>query len=630
MIVSFDETFVNTIEDNETLCEIREHVLRVFTDKRLFDTCDVEDIYRLFTFLPSLFKHSHVARDGNAYERFIYLLFDALACIINTCYEEARPAKLRRLFQPAHYVMCKFMLHPIDAERCTIKNTRVLELVRAIIKVIKSGNWMQQIKTASYYDISEIAELITLLKNMCYYSDPAIFEPERAPEEFTLPIGESLPSKLKPILSKNELKYIEQSQIFNLSAEIVWTGAKHNYNSHFVDVMDFLLERVTNKLVNDIELIIIRDLISDDKDVRKQAEEAFQNIKRSKKLNWNNVVCCSGRTKANMEDEDSLLDAVEENAERESPIIAQERDTQSPHNAEKSNTAEHESDDENPNDALDYNEDPDDDDDNDDDDDGEVKSDEEEEGAEEKNKNEQLEEGELEDGELEDSDDNEKNEKSDGEISDHEDVMEKRQQRFGIQKPSIESRLSRPVESRNRAPVRGIPPPAVSRSRPTMTSWEKGLLDAKNRIQTASAIRQEDPDFERKRLLAAPTGEREYGRRAEFSSDEGITTREDRSISPFKDDAHRKSIPSLLTIRTSPPPVPRRRRPHDGDRFDLGPQTIYPSNNRIMRRDGGRPGAHGFFAPLATFFAFPETHFWIAVSSRNQLLTNERRVADKQ
>ncbi|KAK6726911.1 hypothetical protein RB195_004919 [Necator americanus] len=210
------------------------------------------------------------------------------------------------------------------------------------------------------------------------------------------------------------------------------------------------------------------------------------------------------------------------------------------------------------------------------------------------------------DGEINDSsDENEKKgdtDKEEGEIEDSDegegdvDVQKSR-------KVPIESRLSRPVAAREKVgKLREACPYEVNgscswgpdckyshRSKPQEstrlfsrckpaeeTSWERGLREAREAMRRASKKREE-PEFETKRLNAAPTGERIRNAR-DSDSDEGSVSH--RTSPP----STRRHIPSLLDITTLAPPRYR------SSQKDLGPQVRYPCGRPTPRRNEGRRG----------------------------------------
>ncbi|ETN85393.1 hypothetical protein NECAME_06417, partial [Necator americanus] len=254
------------------------------------------------------------------------------------------------------------------------------------------------------------------------------------------------------------------------------------------------------------------------------------------------------------------------------------------------------------------------------------------------------------DGEINDSsDENEKKgdtDKEEGEIEDS-DEGEGDVDAQKSRKVPIESRLSRPVAAREKVgKLREACPYEVNgscswgpdckyshRSKPQEstrlfsrckpaeeTSWERGLREAREAMRRASKKREE-PEFETKRLNAAPTGERIRNAR-DSDSDEGSVSH--RTSPP----STRRHIPSLLDITTLAPPRYRSSqkdgvrsatrgspcysedddRPYhlDSGRYrdaggyrerreikDLGPQVRYPCGRPTPRRNEGRRGGGG-------------------------------------
>ncbi|EYC37140.1 hypothetical protein Y032_0820g2526 [Ancylostoma ceylanicum] len=90
------------------------------------------------------------------------------------------------------------------------------------------------------------------------------------------------------------------------------------------------------------------------------------------------------------------------------------------------------------------------------------------------------------------------------------------------------------------------------------TSWERGLREAREAMRRASKKREE-PEFETKRLNAAPTGERIRNARDSDSDDGSVSHR---TSSP----SSRRHIPSLLDITTLAPP--RYRSSQKGNHID--------------------------------------------------------------
>ncbi|VDO25147.1 unnamed protein product [Haemonchus placei] len=218
------------------------------------------------------------------------------------------------------------------------------------------------------------------------------------------------------------------------------------------------------------------------------------------------------------------------------------------------------------------------------------------------------------DGEIKDSSDENKSnaangDKEEGEIDDSdEDDGEIEVDVERTRKVPIEARLSRPSAPvrdrcvkvrecpyeingsctwgpdckyihRNKEPLRLFSRGKVAEE----TSWERGLREAREAMRRASKKRQE-PEFETKRLNAAPTGERT---RTVHDSDS------DDVSSPHRRSPHssRQHIPSLLEIATLPPRFPSRSSSHK----DLGPQVRYPCGRppppaRSDRRGGGGDG----------------------------------------
>ncbi|KAK6027617.1 hypothetical protein OSTOST_06353 [Ostertagia ostertagi] len=228
------------------------------------------------------------------------------------------------------------------------------------------------------------------------------------------------------------------------------------------------------------------------------------------------------------------------------------------------------------------------------------------------------------DGEIEDSSDENKNnaadgDKEEGEIDDsEEDDGEIEVDIEKTRKVPIEARLSRPPAvvrdrsirardcpyeingsctwgpdckyvHRNKEPVRLFSRGKVAEE----TSWERGLREAREAMRRASKKRQE-PEFETKRLTAAPTGERT---RTIHDSDS------DDASSPHRKSPHssRQHIPSLLDISTLPPRFQSRSSSHkDGVRSATRGSPCYSDDDdslpsRHSRTDSGRGRDGGTF-----------------------------------
>ncbi|KAK6058491.1 hypothetical protein COOONC_03941 [Cooperia oncophora] len=220
------------------------------------------------------------------------------------------------------------------------------------------------------------------------------------------------------------------------------------------------------------------------------------------------------------------------------------------------------------------------------------------------------------DGEIEDSSDENKNnagdgDKEEGEIVDSEEDEGEIEADVGkTRKVPIEARLSRPAAAaRGRgAKVRDCPyeingsctwgpdckyihrkkEPLRLFSRVKVaeeSSWERGLREAREAMRRASKKRQE-PEFETKRLTAAPTGERTRSVR-DSDSDEASSPRR----SPHSSRPH---IPSLLDISTLPPRFQSRSSSHkDGVRGATRGSPCYSDDDdnvssRHYRTDNGR------------------------------------------
>ncbi|XGW19942.1 hypothetical protein V3C99_003620 [Haemonchus contortus] len=221
------------------------------------------------------------------------------------------------------------------------------------------------------------------------------------------------------------------------------------------------------------------------------------------------------------------------------------------------------------------------------------------------------------DGEIKDSSDENKSnaangDKEEGEIDDSdEDDGEIEVDVERTRKVPIEARLSRPSAPvrdrcvkvrecpyeingsctwgpdckyihRNKEPLRLFSRGKVAEE----TSWERGLREAREAMRRASKKRQE-PEFETKRLNAAPTGERT---RTVHDSDS------DDVSSPHRRSPHssRQHIPSLLEIATLPPRFPSRSSSHkDGVRSATRGSPCYSDDDdtlpsRHNRTDSGR------------------------------------------
>ncbi|WKX92707.1 hypothetical protein Q1695_010608 [Nippostrongylus brasiliensis] len=215
------------------------------------------------------------------------------------------------------------------------------------------------------------------------------------------------------------------------------------------------------------------------------------------------------------------------------------------------------------------------------------------------------------DGEIDDSsDENKKKEedgdKEEGEIEDSEEDGEIEDKT--PRKVPIEARLSRPVaapkdklvQSRTDCPYEingsctwGPDCNYIHRNKAEHgkifartkvaeeTSWERGLREAREAMRRASKKREE-PEFETKRLTAAPTGERIRNAR-DSDSDDGS--------SPLRrSPPSRHNIPSLLDITTLAPP---RYHGRTSAHRDLGPQVRYPCGRPNPRRNEGRRSGGG-------------------------------------
>ncbi|KAE9419258.1 hypothetical protein Angca_004849 [Angiostrongylus cantonensis] len=178
------------------------------------------------------------------------------------------------------------------------------------------------------------------------------------------------------------------------------------------------------------------------------------------------------------------------------------------------------------------------------------------------------------DGEINDSTDEDAKrdggvEKEEGELDDSDD--ERETDTLKKRRVPIEARLSRPIAVRDKIVRTRDCPYEINgscswgpdcnyvhrnkaqdsgrffnRKKPVEeTSWERGLREAREAMRRASKKREE-PEFETKRLTAAPTGERNRNAQDSDSDDESSSHRP----SP----PTRRHIPSLLDIATLAPP----------------------------------------------------------------------------
>ncbi|KJH51194.1 hypothetical protein DICVIV_02656 [Dictyocaulus viviparus] len=268
------------------------------------------------------------------------------------------------------------------------------------------------------------------------------------------------------------------------------------------------------------------------------------------------------------------------------------------------------------------------------------------------------------DGEINDSSDEdvkqETGEKEEGEIDDSDDDDEHEINVPKVRRVPIQARLSRPVAVRdNIIKTRDCPyeingsctwgPDCnyIHRSKnqdqgkfinkrkvAEETSWERGLREAREAMRRASKKREE-PEFEIKRLTAAPTGER-IRNAQDSDSDDGSSSHRLHSVKDMLSTSNlrlsppvRRHIPSLLDITTLAPPRYQNRSSanRDGVRSatrgspcysedddsatsrhnldcgrlrdtggyrerreikDLGPQVRYPCGRPQLRRNEGR------------------------------------------
>ncbi|KIH59209.1 hypothetical protein ANCDUO_10574 [Ancylostoma duodenale] len=87
------------------------------------------------------------------------------------------------------------------------------------------------------------------------------------------------------------------------------------------------------------------------------------------------------------------------------------------------------------------------------------------------------------------------------------------------------------------------------------TSWERGLREAREAMRRASKKREE-PEFETKRLNAAPTGERIRNARDSDSDDGSVSHRY--NIVPFITSAHTITVGYYNTRSSTLPLLPKR------------------------------------------------------------------------
>ncbi|VDN18045.1 unnamed protein product [Gongylonema pulchrum] len=173
-----------------------------------------------------------------------------------------------------------------------------------------------------------------------------------------------------------------------------------------------------------------------------------------------------------------------------------------------------------------------------------------------------------------------------------------------LSKPSQNSRVvcaSSSTSNENEAASRG-----------DETAWEKGLRQAREMMIKASRKREEEPDFDRKRLVLAPSEDMDQRRTSDDESDDsrihrGLRRRASRS--PFSRSAARSAC-GLVSQMDGDLDSSRSRRHNislgpDGDGRrrqdgrcgrdeprqppkDLGPQVLYPNGRPTARR---RPAA---------------------------------------
>ncbi|CAB3405039.1 unnamed protein product [Caenorhabditis bovis] len=260
--------------DPEQQLKIIETMLRALNTKTILDTCEPKHLEKLYF---GVFNTAYAigearpARDGNTFERLIFIVFETLLFLCDT-FEASRSRQMRALFETTTQAIHKMLVRiPLVASRNTADTDRLPGLIVKILQIIDVRGWKFLVDNENLeFDNFKIRITLTrTLHNLYKHSTAAIRRHDEALRHFDVVDA----MRLAPILGRVDYRLIVSSRIFEKVAEVMWFGmgrVRISYN--YLETSQFLNDiDVTEG--NIIQHMIVGELCSDDTRVRNQAIE---------------------------------------------------------------------------------------------------------------------------------------------------------------------------------------------------------------------------------------------------------------------------------------------------------------------------------------------------------------------
>ncbi|CAD6184431.1 unnamed protein product [Caenorhabditis auriculariae] len=287
-------------------------ILNGLASTELLEDCKQEDVLLLFAVCRNLLQII-TSRTGVPLETESFsqtettataesegnLVFECqLACLeamssIFALYAEKRSPEHLPLIQTSSALLNLFLDIPIyvlpdDAK--TISKKTPAWLVN-ILKVIDGPGWLSAMHSASCPDVSARAALLELL--CCIYARSSSVQlqhkelssrksSEPSEDATNEPSHESSTILLMPLLSEDDMAYLENERLFPICAEAVWIGVGSKWCTQEQQLMSRLLlqlhSRKTNEPSSELENIIVRNLTSTDEIVCTDAAKTFHKV----------------------------------------------------------------------------------------------------------------------------------------------------------------------------------------------------------------------------------------------------------------------------------------------------------------------------------------------------------------
>ncbi|CAB3403064.1 unnamed protein product [Caenorhabditis bovis] len=275
---------VKFMRNNAMQCEISEEIMKNVNLRRdLFEKSSLNTIETIYS-IP--FKYSKDPLEERpmreVFNKSLKFSFESIIAFCDS-YSESRNSDLQDSLIFMEDKIAKIIRnHPINhaCQKMMIKMFH--ELFNSILKVIDPNNWIKCINDVEYDEVDFNNRLVVLdvLINIYKQSECVINRPDEARWKLAQ-CGYRFQCRSPPffpILQKRQLKCMEESRIFERSAEILWlmrcrkNALEEETEWNILGSMwNIMSMKVSNETASFLKEFIVRSLISDDLSVRAQA-----------------------------------------------------------------------------------------------------------------------------------------------------------------------------------------------------------------------------------------------------------------------------------------------------------------------------------------------------------------------